>query len=200
VARWDDVLGKQAEALADNWVATQTGVDNDLVNTALSVAAYRGDAARFDRYLAAAKSARDRETQQRLIWQLGNFRDPQLAKRALSLILDGTFDIRDSAGILWGVLNSRENRDLGLAWVTEHIDEMLAKRRDDENAWFLSGLAGSFCDAARLKAAELLVTPRMAKVDGAEAYVTRSIEASMQCIARVSRQQPALKKFLKLDH
>jgi aminopeptidase N len=196
-AQWDPKLGAQAEKLADNWVADRTGLDNDLVDVALGVAAYRGDAARFDRYLEAAKKARDHEEQARLLSHLGQFRDPALAKRALDLVLDGGFDLRDSLRIAYGVITSRENRELGWAWFKDHIDVLLAKMRGDEGSWLLSGVAGAFCDADHRKAAAELVKPRLAKVDGAENYVNRALEADDQCIANVARQLPALKAFLK---
>jgi alanyl aminopeptidase len=196
-AVWDDSLRAQAEKLADKWVADHTGLDNDLVDIALYVAAYRGDAARFDRYLAAAKAATDRQLQQRILRTLGGFRDPALAKRALDLVLDGGFDLRDSLGIIYGVVYSRENRELGWTWVKDHLDAMLAKMRDDEAAGMLAGIAGAYCDPVHRKAAEELVKPRTAKIDGADNYVTRALESSDQCIANLARELPALKAFLK---
>ena len=194
-ARWDAKLGAQAEKLADAWVADHTGLDNDLVNIALSVAAYRGDAARFDRYLAAARKAHDRSEQQRLLGVLGDFRDPALAKRALELVLDGGFDLRDSIGIAFDVIYSRDNRELGWNWFKDHIDTLLAKMRADEGAGLLSGAAEAYCDPVHRKAVEELVTPRVAKIDGADNAVKRSLETSDQCIANIARQLPALKAF-----
>ncbi|HEV7554378.1 MAG TPA: M1 family aminopeptidase, partial [Kofleriaceae bacterium] len=196
-AQWDPKLGAQAEKLADKWVADRTGLDNDLVDLALWVAAYRGDAARFDRYLAAAKAARDHEEQARLLGHLGQFRDPALAKRALDLVLDGGFDLRDSLRMAYGVISSRENHELGWAWFKDHIDVLLAKMRGDEGSWLLAGVAGAFCDSEHRKAVAELVKPRLAKVDGAENYVNRALESDDQCIANVARQLPALKAFLK---
>jgi aminopeptidase N len=196
-ARWNAKLGAQAEKLADAWVADHSGLDNDLVNVALSVAAYRGDAARFDRYLAAARKAHDRSEQQRLLGVLGDFRDPALAKRALDLVLDGGFDLRDSIGIAFDVIYSRDNRELGWTWFKDHIDTLLARMRDDEAARLLSGAAEAYCDPVHRKAVEELVKPRTAKIAGADNYVKRSLETSDQCIANVARQLPALEAFLK---
>jgi len=78
----------------------------------------------------------------------------------------------------------------------EHIDELLARMRDDEAAGFLGGLSNLYCDRERRAKIESLVVPRAAKYDGAQAFVARGLEQSQQCIARVERQLPALRRVL----
>jgi hypothetical protein len=196
VARRDPVLGKQAEQLADTWLAKKTGIDDELVGSVLATAAYRGNAARFDQIVAALPKARDRAELGRLLGTLGGFRDPALATRALELVRDKKYDLRDTSGILFRVLWGRETRKLGFAFVTQHIDELLGRMRDDEAAGFLGGLAGSTCEPAMRTAVADLVVARAEKVDGAKNAVTRGLEQSDQCIAALARQLPALKKFL----
>jgi aminopeptidase N len=196
VARDDAALAAEATRLADRWLADRTGISDDLAESALDVAAHRGDAARFERYLAAAKAARDRSEHQRLLGTLGSFTDPEIARRSLELVRGRDLDLRDSAGILFGVLGRRETRDVGIAFVTAHLDELLARMRDDEATGFLGALAGRFCDRDRRAQMERLVVPRAAKIDGAQARVTRSLEQSSQCIAHVERQLPALRRLL----
>src|SRR4030095_4537574 len=115
----------------------------------LAVSAYHGDAARFERYLAAARSARDRNEKQRLLGSLGAFHDPAIVDKALAIVRGTEFDLRDTRGILFGVLGDRETRDLGIAFVTAHIDELLARLRDDEAAGLLGSLVWPFCDRDR---------------------------------------------------
>jgi hypothetical protein len=162
----------------------------------LDTATYHGDAARFDQLLAEVRRARDRSEQQRLLRALGGFRDPELAAKALALVTGHELDLRETLGILYGVLGHRETRDLGLAFVTEHLDELLARMRADESTGMLGGLAGAFCDPDRRGKVEALVRPRAAKIDGAQVAVARGLEQSDQCIARVARQLPAIRKFL----
>ncbi len=196
-ARWDRKLGAQAEQLADRWVADRSGLDNELVDLALSAAAYRGDAVRFDRYLDAARKARDRDEQRRPLSNLGGFRDATLARRALELVLDRGFDLRDTIGIAFRVIGSRDNRELGWTWFHDHVDDLLSRMRSDEAAGLLAFAAGIYCDPEHRKAVAELVKPRLTKVDGAENSVTRALETSDQCIANVARQLPALNGFLK---
>ncbi|HEY5950957.1 MAG TPA: M1 family aminopeptidase, partial [Kofleriaceae bacterium] len=196
VADQDPKLSKQALALSDRWLADRTGVDDEMLDAVLRTAARIGDQARFDKMVDATKHARDRTEKQRLLRALGSFRDPAIAARALELVRGTELDLRDTISILYAITFSRETRKLGLAFITQHIDDLLARMRDDEAAGFLGALAGGFCSAEQRGAMLELVGPRAAKYSGAEAGVKRGLEQSEQCIKNVERQLPAIKRFL----
>jgi aminopeptidase N len=196
VAVEDTALSKQAEALADRWIAEQKGVEDDLVNAVLATATAHGHGARFDKILAAAKTARDRTDQQRLLLALGGFRDPAIAAKALEIVRGTEFDLRESLGILYRVLFRRETRAVGTKFVTEQIDVLLARMRDDEASWFLGALAGGSCTVEQRGAMTNLVVSRAPKYSGADIAVRRGLEQSQQCIDNAARQLPALQRFL----
>lgn len=196
VAYSDPTLEKVAAKLALAWLADRTAVDDDLVDAILSAATHHGDAALFDRLLAATRAPRDRTEQQRMIVALGGFTAPALVARALALTLAPELDLRDSLDILYGVVNRRESRALGIAFVEAHLDELLKRLRDDEASWFLERLATLPCDQATYDRIAALVPRRAQIIGGAEAAVTRGLELSRQCIAATQRQLPALKAFL----
>jgi aminopeptidase N len=196
VAVTDPALTAQATRLADRWLVDRSGLPADLAWSALEVAAHSGDAARFDRYLAAARATSDRIDQPRLLATLGAFADPALASRALAVVLDGDLDQRDAIGIIPAVLSHRETRDVGLTFVANHIDDLLARMRDDDAAGLLGRIAGAFCDPERTERVAALLAPRAARIDGAQASVTRALEQARQCIAQVERELPALHHVL----
>ncbi|HEX3482890.1 MAG TPA: M1 family metallopeptidase [Kofleriaceae bacterium] len=196
VARHDPALTAEATRLADRWLADRTGIADDLAASALAVAARHGDAARFDRYLAAARTARDRNEHGRLLTALGEFTDPALADRGLALVLGHDLDLRESIWILYGVLDHRETRDRALAFLATHLDELIARMRSDDAAGFLTSLAGKFCDPDRRAQVAQLAVGRAEQVDGAPAHVARALERADQCIARVQRELPALRRML----
>ncbi|MBC7976905.1 MAG: ERAP1-like C-terminal domain-containing protein, partial [Myxococcales bacterium] len=150
----------------------------------------------FERSVTAEKAARDRDEHRRLLGALGMFADPAIAAQALAVMLRTDVDLRDSVGILHNVLAARETRDVGLAFLEAHLDALLARMRDDEAAWLLEAIAGSFCDPDRKAKAAALVGPRASKFDGAQASVARALEQAGQCIALVQRQLPALRRVL----
>ena len=197
VARDDDAIARAGEKLADRWIEDRTGLDDDLVGVALGVAMYRGTSVRFDRYLAAARAARDRTERTRILGALGFVRDPGLAARVLELALGKEFDLRDTMWIAGSLLFHRATRDRALVWFEQHLDELLARMRDDDAAGYLGALAGAFCNPRQRKAVADLVTPRAAKIDGAQAAVARSLEQSEQCIVELARERSALTRFLR---
>ena len=192
----DPALTAEAAKLVDRWLVDRSGLEDDLVAAALAAAAHTGDAARFARYVEAEHAARDRSEHRRLLTALGTFDDAALAGQALAIVLRTDIDLRDSIGIVNGVLARRETRDVGVAFLDAHIDELLARMRDDEASWFLRDLAGAFCDPDRKAKIAALVGPRATKIDGAQASVTRALEQADQCIALVARQLPALHRVL----
>jgi aminopeptidase N len=196
IAQDDPALASEATRIADRWLVDRTGITDDLAPAVLAVAARHGDAARFDRTLAAARATRDRTEHARLLGALGEFDDPDLANRGLALVLGRDLDLRDSVGIVHRVLGRRETRDLGLAFVAAHLDELLARMRDDEAGGFLAALAGQFCDPDRRAEVARLTADRAEKFDGAPARVARALEQSDHCIARVQRELPALRRVL----
>ncbi len=196
VAALDPALAAEATRLADRWLARRTGLPDDLVAPVLEAAARHGDAARFDRYLAAARAARDRTEHHRLLHTLAGFTEPDLASRALDVVLASDLDLHDTADIVVRVLGHRETRDLGLAFLAAHLDELLARMRGDDAALLLGKLAGAFCDPARRARIAEIVAPRAARIDGARPQVARALEQADQCIALVQRQLPALRRIL----
>ncbi len=196
VAAKDPVLAKQAEVLFETWLAKRTGIADDLVPLVLALVVERGGAVRFDQVLAETKKPRDRIELTRLLTALGATRDPVLARRAFELVRSKDLDLRDSQPLLERLLATREVRMQTFGLVEQHIDELLGRMRNDEASWFLTALAGAPCDPALRARVTVLVTPRAAKVGGAKAPVERGLEQADQCIAAMTRQLPALKKFL----
>ena len=194
VASVDPALASEAGALADHWIATRDGIADDLVDGALAVAAEHGDPARFERYLAAARAAHTHDDRQRILTALASFRDPGLVDRALALTLDSAFDLRDSYSIITSAVGIRENRDRVGAFLTSHLDELLAGLRSDEASWLLGAVAEASCDRDDHDRLRALLVPRAANIDGAAATVARGLEHGETCIAALARELPGLRR------
>ena len=187
VAYHDKALGAEASRLVERWLRDRKGIDDDLVDAALEVAAHHGEAALFDRYLAAAKGARDLGERGRVLSAMGAFRKANAPHRALELALGTEFDLRETKRIVMRMLVNRDARDEALIFVAKNIDTLLPRMRDDEAAGFLAAVAGVFCDESRVEQAAAIVTARAEKIGGAKAAVTRGLEKSRQCIVDLAR-------------
>jgi aminopeptidase N len=196
VALQDAGLKRQASVLAERWLTDKKAIDDDMVGSMLAVASREADQAWFDKLVAAVKTARDRREKQQMIGALGMFKNPEIAKQALALMLAKDWDLRETSGIVFGALYTRETKLVARAFVKENLDKLLARMRDDEAAGFLSGLVGS-CEPQQLAEMRALVEPRAKKFGGAENYVKRAVEQAEQCIAEHQRQLPALRRFLE---
>lgn len=194
----DPVLIKEGAALARAWLDDEkkSGLSDDLVGLALTVAARQGDAALYERYLASARGAPDRTAKSRRVGALGAFLDPKLAARSLDLLLRDEFDLRETVGIATRLLGQRETRAQAWTWLQAHLDELLARMRADEAGWVLGAVAATFCDEPHRAAADALLTPRAAKIDGAAAAVARGLAESDRCIAAMARDRAGIERFL----
>ncbi len=96
----DPQLGVQARSLTAAWIADRRSLDAGLVDTVLPIAAHTGDASLFDAMLEAARSTGDSLDRRNLLVALMSFSDPALSDRGLRLLLDPTFDIRESSNAL----------------------------------------------------------------------------------------------------
>ncbi|MFT3712855.1 MAG: M1 family metallopeptidase [Archangium sp.] len=195
VAEDDAALRDEGAKLGRAWLATRTGIADDLVPVALRLLARTGSAADFDALVQRALDTGDRDEQARLLSAVGSFTDPKLLERALALLNDPRFDVRDSARVLGAALNTRDNRAATYTWLEKHLDEVLSRMRDDEASWVLSDVA-SACSAELLPRAKALSEPRAPKYGGAENYVRSSLEQSAMCVALSKEQLPAIVKFL----
>src|SRR5207244_6935322 len=128
-------------------------------------AALYGDRALFDRLYEEAKRAEDRRDRQRLLAPLSRFRDPELAKRALGLLLTDDFDIRETSTFIAGALENPRNRRMVYDFVKRSYDAMIAKMPKQSGRSLVSA-AVSQCDASIKPDAEAFFKDRISALPG----------------------------------
>jgi len=192
----DKQLAKAARKLADGWLAGKRDLPDDTVAPVLAVAARKGDARFFDRLLETARKSADRREQSLVLRTLGAFEDPAQAKRALAVIDSGEFDLRDTSGIVFALLEGRTTREVSWAWLQERLAALVTRVRADEAARALTEIARSFCDRAHRDQVASVIVPRAEKIEGAANAVAQALEAVDQCIAAHERNLPAVRAFL----
>ena len=189
-------LAAEGRRLADRWLTNRSGVDPDLISPALRVAAVYADRAWFDRCVAEARKTGDLQDRRRILSSLGNVRDAGLAPDVLALLLDDSFDLRDTQVIMFQTLGHRETRDVAYEWVKAHYDAVFPRLREDEQSRLMA-IPGSYCDPVHRADAEAFFGPRAEKVDGGPRTLRRSLERVDLCVAALARNRAGVEAFLK---
>jgi aminopeptidase N len=193
IAYSDAAFAKQGAKIADAWLAKHFKIDDGLLVAALQAGAEIGDAARFDRYVAAAKAASSVSERGTIINGIGGFRTPELAQKALELVLGHDLDIRDTWRLVLYQASHYETRDIAIEFLKAHLGELMPRLRDDEQGWLTGALAGMACDPAHRDAFAALVKPYESKFDD----IKRNFEKSAQCIKQMEHDKDALERLVK---
>jgi len=192
----DVTLASGARALAQKWLADRRAVEPELAGPVLGIAAATGDAALFEQILAEARKTEDRQERARLLFALGEFREPALVQRAIGLVSEDAFDLRESIRVLQRELMSREGRDAAWAYTKANYDAFQSKMRADDTLQFINSAVSAYCDDAHRADVEAFFKPRVQKVDGAPRVLAKGLERMDLCIGSVKRRLPGVSKFL----
>jgi alanyl aminopeptidase len=196
----DPELIAGAKELAGKWLATRQALPAEMFGVIFNVAARNGDAALYEKILAAAKTEKDEFFLEHLIAALASFRTRELVLRDMQFLLDGTFDVRMSASLLFGPLATSELAGIPLEFVKSHYDAIVAKLPSAagfDYAGFLPETAGRGCSAEEARAVQDFFGPRMAKVNGGPRNLAEVLESIRLCEARKKVQQPDLVQFFQ---
>ncbi len=197
VAREGDEPQLRAEAkrLALAWLGDRKAIPAELAGDVLAVAARFGDAELFDKYMAAARAAKERRDRIRLLGALGDFRDPALVRRALDLYLGNEFDPREADTPFYAAAHAINSPDLVWTFFKEHYDAILAKM-PREIVGTAPSVGGGFCDPAHRKDLADFFQDRVGKLPGGPRTLAQTLETMDLCIALRNAQEESVREFL----
>ncbi len=127
---------------------------------------------------------------------MGWFRQPDITKAALSILLFNEFDIRQSIAILSAARNSPKNRELAYDFVKQNWDPLMVKLPTDWGS-FMPFVVSSFCDEQHRNDAAAFFEGRSTKYTGGPRYLAQRLEGVDLCVAYKKAQQPSLVQFLE---
>jgi alanyl aminopeptidase len=191
----EGALTQAALPLADRWLGDRTGVDPEMVDTVLAMAAQHGDRALFDRMHAEAAKETDRERRNQILGAMSAFADPTVAVAGMDLALTGEFDLREAYNLVFGPLNRRETREVAWAWTKVHVDALAAALPVYARGYL--PYAGSvFCDAGHRDQVEALFRPRVKDWLGGTRNLAQAEESISVCEEGVRKQAAGIRAFL----
>jgi cytosol alanyl aminopeptidase len=193
-------LARQANELALRWIEDRRALPPETVSAVISTAAYQGGRELFDRYLAALAATTNRQERQQLYGALGSFRDPEIAKDALALLLDEKHEIRESLGTLWTSQATPEIRRLRWEFVQQNFDALIA-RLPAEGGFQLGArlpdVGNVFCSEDDARELEQFFGERVKRFNGGEQSLAETLEGVRLCSALKSAQQESVSAFLR---
>ena len=194
-------LIREAAALTQKWLTDHNAIPRDMTGSVLHVAAEFGNRGLFDQLHQAALQEKNHEQRQRLIGALGAFRDPEIAKAAVALLLTKEFDARESFfPLLFGPRAYPETRDLPFQFVQQNIDQLLEvipREVGEDFAANLPFVGGAFCDASHRAALQAFFEDRVKTYAGGPRNLAQTLEGIDLCIAQRQKLAPELAAFLQ---
>ncbi|HZU29307.1 MAG TPA: M1 family metallopeptidase [Bryobacteraceae bacterium] len=196
----DPVLIARARELALEWLRDHNAVNPGMAGSVLRIAAEFGDRHFFDQLHAAAKKEKDQRFREEIIDAMGSFRNPEIARAALPILLTNEFDPRESEHLFRGPLEYPETRALPWEFVRRNYDALVkqmptAAGLDDAAEFPQVGTA--FCDATHRDEIREFFAPRMAGHAGGPRILAQTLERMNSCIAQKEALGPELSAFLE---
>ncbi len=196
----DEQLAKEARELTEKWLADRNAVPANETEAVLETAAYYGDKALFDRFLARVKTARDRQERRYLFGAMFSFRDPAAIRAGMQAVLDGQVSFIEGERLLFAGQEQEKTRKMAFDFMKEHIDKLAAQRPlgggDDAGAGFVR-VGYSFCDEQSEQELKSFFEPEVEKFVGAPRMLAQTLERINSCIANKSAQQASVEEFLR---
>lgn len=196
----DQELAKDGRQLAEKWFADHNAVDASMVTSVLGTAAYYGDKALFERFLAELKKTEDRQERSRMLDAMGRFRDPAAIEAGMQAVTSGQIPFMDGLGLLFAGQGSEKTRKLSFEFLKAHFDEIASKRPTgggfDAGALF-PYVGTSFCDSQSKAELQAFLGSKIDQFTGGPRILQQVLESIDVCIANKAAQEPSVMTFLK---
>jgi len=118
--------GVQAHAaeVYREYLAAPAAVDPNVLPAVIAVLAHVGDAARYDDFLRRFRAASTPQEEQRYLYALAGFRDPELTHQTLERAVNGEIRTQDAPFVVRGMLMNVDTRELAWDFVKRQWDTM----------------------------------------------------------------------------
>jgi aminopeptidase N len=193
----DSVVLTQARQLTDRAYAAgntkDKTLDPTLADAAILVTSTNGDAALYEKVLAASKDPSDPGDQTDALHTLARFRDPALVARTLDYTVSGQVRNQDSWTVLVILLRDRETRDQTWAYIQKHWDKVHAQFTANSGVRVVAA-TGNFCSVKQRD--EVAGFFAAHKVDASERTLAKAIDSMNDCIQMRATQEPNLHRWL----
>ncbi len=196
----DQDLAKQARELTEKWFENRNAIDASIVTAVLGTAAYFGDKALFERFLAQLQKTQDRQERGRILAAMVRFRDREAVQAGMEAVLSGKIPFMEGVSLLFAGQGEPSTHHLALDFMKAHFDEIAAKR--PTGGGFDAGsvfpyVGASYCSAEDKQKLQDFFQPRVDKFTGAPRTLSQVLETIDVCTALKTAQEPSVVAFLQ---
>jgi alanyl aminopeptidase len=196
----DPALQAEARRLADRWLMSHQGIDPDMLDPVLSIAALSGNRALFDGLVGELKKTTDRQIRTAIVGGLGSFRDPALVRAALQLLLQPDVDARETFNPLLRIpLSNPETEKLPLEFIKTNYDRLVQRLPSGggfEAGASLPAVGETFCDEASRREFTAFFQDRARQFIGEPRTYAQALEKIRLCEARKTAEGSSVSAFL----
>ena len=194
----DPAILNEARQITDRAFAAPGSKDKTLdpllTDAAIAIASRNGDAALYDKVLAASKDSSDPGQQSDALRTLAHFTNPALVTRTLDYAVSGQVRNQDSWIVLAILLNNRETRDQTWAYIEQNWDKVHAQFTTNSGVRVVAA-TGSFCSVNQRDEVKNFFATH--KVDASERTLSKAIDSINDCIQLRATQEPSLHRWLE---
>jgi len=193
----DPAVLAQARDLSERYFAPGARKDKTLdpllADSAVLITAANGDAALYEKVLAASKDASNPQDQSDALRTLPRFRDPELVKRTLDYAASGEVRNQDSWLLFAILLTQRDTRDQAWEYIERNWDKVHTQLTTSSGTQIVAA-TGAFCSVERHdEVASFFATH---KVDAAQRALAKALDNINACVRFRDQQEPSLKQWL----
>jgi len=192
----DPQLVSRARSTVEQYMAAPDSSDAALARNSLRVAARNGDAALYDKYLEHLKTAKTPQEYDAYLYALGEFPQPELARRTFALVLSDQVKNQDMYAFQGPLYNDRTQR---VAWeLFKENFPAIVKKSDASDVVGLAQVAGVFCDAQLRDDSQKFFAAQ--NLPGSQRILENAKDFVNACIQLRELQQKNLSTYLNATH
>jgi aminopeptidase N len=194
VARDPQVLAT-ARQLVQQELDKPGTVEPTLLSLLVNLAASGGDAALYDRYRQASRTATEPEVRYQYLYGLTAFSDPALVRRTMDITLSDEVRSQDAKLVIARMLANSGSHELAWQLVRERWNEIQKKTGEFVGNTVIVNSFASFCDASTGN--EIRAFFKEHKVADAERTLQQALERIDACAKSAAAQAPKLAQWLE---
>jgi puromycin-sensitive aminopeptidase len=148
----DPDVQSRARELYGTWQRDPSQADRDLFPALINIAAYTGDAARYQEFKKNFKSARTPQEEQRYLFSLASFRVPEALRQTMEMTLNGEVRTQNSPFLMHALLYNPICRYEAWEFVKRNWETMVSKFPDSSMPRMCEAIVGLLDHQAEVNA------------------------------------------------